>query len=177
MPEVSRSLLSSRFHKLSSHLSIAHTKTRFTRVEGQSLSTFHANESKEPRARAVESKIIQHTAIHHSSQSLHPRSRNSSRACPNSTSPDHPHILLRGASSSRPTRRAPHPEGVRGAPCCLQPCSNLQLCSFAGISETSPRPWPSTWQYTRASMTREANSRRAVRPRTYEKREKPVTKN
>ena len=57
-------------------------------------------------------------------------------------------------------------------------CSNLQLCSFAGISETSPRPWPSTWQYTRASMTREANSRRAVRPRTYEKkREKPVTKN
>ena len=57
-------------------------------------------------------------------------------------------------------------------------CGNLQLCSFAGISETSPRPWPSTWQYTRASMTREANSRRAVRPRTYEKkREKPVTKN
>ena len=125
---------------------------------------------------------IQHTSNNNSiSQpaimSISSRRYYASRACPNRTRPNHLHILLRGASSSRPTRRAPHPGGGRDAPCCLQPCSNLQLCSFAGISETSPRPWPSTWQSTRASMTREANSRRAVRPRTYEKREKPVTKN
>ena len=117
---------------------------------------------------------IQHTSNNNSiSQpaimSISSRRYYASRACPNRTRPNHLHILLRGASSSRPTRRAPHPGGGRDAPCCLQPCSNLQLCSFAGISETSPRPWPSTWQYTRASMTREAKSRRAVRPRTTQK--------
>ena len=77
------------FTSFSSHLAIAHIKTSDLRVEGQSLSTLHANESKNYRARAVESKIIQHTAIHQSSQSQ-PLPIMSENATPPSTPPPTP---------------------------------------------------------------------------------------
>ena len=80
------------FHKLfepSSHLAIARTKTSDLRVEGQSLSTTTPTNRNNYRARADESKIIQHTAIHQSSQSQ-PLAIMSENTTPLSTPPPTP---------------------------------------------------------------------------------------